>query len=324
MKQNKDFNLDEFLGFYDSYTKEVSKVIVGNIDVVKGILICLLSKGHVLLEGIPGIGKTKLVQTLADVMSLKFSRIQFTPDLMPSDIIGTTILEDRDSGEKKFKFNYGPIFSNIVLADEINRATPKTQSSLLEAMQENSVSFASQTYNLDQPFIVLATQNPIEMEGTYSLPEAQMDRFLFKLIMHSPNEEELKKIINITTEKNNFSLQKIIDKEKLLVYRDMVLDVLVSDEIMNFAIKLIVSTHPDNKNAPDLVKEYVRIGSSPRGLQSLILSAKSNALINGRVHVSKEDILEIFKPALRHRVLLNFAAEAENISAEMILDKVIT
>ena len=324
MKQNKEFNLDEFLGFYDSYTKEVSKVIVGNTDIVKGILICLLSKGHVLLEGIPGIGKTKLVQTLADVMSLKFSRIQFTPDLMPSDIIGTTILEDDNSGEKKFKFNYGPIFSNIVLADEINRATPKTQSSLLEAMQENSVSFASQTHNLDQPFIVLATQNPIEMEGTYSLPEAQMDRFLFKLIMHSPNEEELKKIIQITTEKNDFSLQKIIDKGKLLVFRDMVLDVLVSDEIMNFAINLIVLTRPDNKNAPDLVKEYVRIGPSPRGLQSLILSAKSNALINGRVHVSEEDILEIFKPALRHRVLLNFAAEAENISPEMILDKVIT
>ena len=324
MKQNKEFNLDEFLGFYDSYTKEVSKVIVGNTDIVKGILICLLSKGHVLLEGIPGIGKTKLVQTLADVMSLKFSRIQFTPDLMPSDIIGTTILEDDNSGEKKFKFNYGPIFSNIVLADEINRATPKTQSSLLEAMQENSVSFASQTHNLDQPFIVLATQNPIEMEGTYSLPEAQMDRFLFKLIMHSPNEEELKKIIQITTEKNDFSLQKIIDKAKLLVFRDMVLDVLVSDEIMNFAINLIVLTRPDNKNAPDLVKEYVRIGPSPRGLQSLILSAKSNALINGRVYVSEEDILEIFKPALRHRVLLNFAAEAENISPEMILDKVIT
>ena len=324
MKQNKEFNLDEFLGFYDSYTKEVSKVIVGNTDIVKGILICLLSKGHVLLEGIPGIGKTKLVQTLADVMSLKFSRIQFTPDLMPSDIIGTTILEDDNSGEKKFKFNYGPIFSNIVLADEINRATPKTQSSLLEAMQENSVSFASQTHNLDQPFIVLATQNPIEMEGTYSLPEAQMDRFLFKLIMHSPNEEELKKIIQITTEKNDFSLQKIIDKGKLLVFRDMVLDVLVSDEIMNFAINLIVLTRPDNKNAPDIVKEYVRIGPSPRGLQSLILSAKSNALINGRVHVSEEDILEIFKPALRHRVLLNFAAEAENISPEMILDKVIT
>ena len=324
MKQNKEFNLDEFLGFYDSYTKEVSKVIVGNTDIVKGILICLLSKGHVLLEGIPGIGKTKLVQTLADVMSLKFSRIQFTPDLMPSDIIGTTILEDDNSGEKKFKFNYGPIFSNIVLADEINRATPKTQSSLLEAMQENSVSFASQTHNLDQPFIVLATQNPIEMEGTYSLPEAQMDRFLFKLIMHSPNEEELKKIIQITTEKNDFSLQKIIDKGKLLVFRDMVLDVLVSDEIMNFAINLIVLTRPDNKNAPDLVKEYVRIGPSPRGLQSLILSAKSNALINGRVYVSEEDILEIFKPALRHRVLLNFAAEAENISPEMILDKVIT
>ena len=192
MKQNKDFNLDEFLGFYDSYTKEVSKVIVGNTDVVKGILICLLSKGHVLLEGIPGIGKTKLVQTLADVMSLKFSRIQFTPDLMPSDIIGTTILEDDDSGEKNLNLIMDQ-FSQYSLADEINRATPKTQSSLLEAMQENSVSFASQTYNLDQPFIVLATQNPIEMEGTYSLPEAQMDRFLFKLIMHSPNEEELKK-----------------------------------------------------------------------------------------------------------------------------------
>jgi MoxR-like ATPase len=324
MKQNKDFNLDDFLVFYNSYIKEVSKVIVGNTDIVKGILICILSKGHVLLEGIPGIGKTKLVQTIADVMNLKFSRIQFTPDLMPSDIIGTTILEDNKTAEKKFKFNYGPIFSNIVLADEINRATPKTQSSLLEAMQENSVSFASQTHSLDQPFIVLATQNPIEMEGTYSLPEAQMDRFLFKLIMHSPNEEELKEIIKITTEKTDNSLQKIIDKEKLLIYRNMVLDVLVSDEIMNFAIKLIVSTHPENKNAPDLVKEYVRIGSSPRGLQSLILSAKSNALINGRVHVSKEDILEIFKPSLRHRVLLNFAAEAENISSEMILDKVIT
>lgn len=324
MKQNKDFNLDDFLDFYNSYINEVSKVIVGNSNVVKGILICLLSKGHVLLEGIPGIGKTKLVQTLADVMNLKFSRIQFTPDLMPSDIIGTTILEDKETGEKKFKFNYGPIFSNIVLADEINRATPKTQSSLLEAMQENSVSFASQTHSLDQPFIVLATQNPIEMEGTYSLPEAQMDRFLFKLIMNSPNEEELKEIIHITTETNDFSLQKVIDQKKILIYRKMVLDVLVSDEIMNFAIKLVVSTHPSNKNAPDLVKEYVRIGSSPRGLQSIILSAKSNALINGRVHVAKEDILETFKPALRHRVLVNFAAEAENISSEMILDKVIS
>jgi len=302
---------------------EVSRVIVGNRDNIVGIMTCLLARGHVLLEGIPGIGKTKLVQTLADVLHLKFSRIQFTPDLMPGDIVGTTIVRETDAGKKFLEFQPGPIFANLVLADEINRATPKTQSALLEAMQENSVSAGGQTHALQQPFFVLATMNPLEMEGTYLLPEAQLDRFFFKLKLGFPSADELNEILERTTKTHEPQVERVLGPGQILEMRDTVRSVPVAGPIQDYAIRLTLATHPESELASDMTKRYVRFGSSPRGTQALILGAKVNALINDRLYVSAEDIRAVSVNALRHRLLLNFDAEAEGVNTDLILEDIL-
>jgi MoxR-like ATPase len=323
MSNDVERQVQQFRDRFKQVTDEVSRIIVGNDDVVKNVMTCLLVKGHVLLEGIPGVGKTKLVQTLADVMHLEFSRIQFTPDLMPGDIIGTNIVREDAGGQKFFEFQQGPIFANMVLADEINRATPKTQSSLLEAMQENSVSAGGTTHNLDQPFFVLATQNPIEMEGTYPLPEAQMDRFLFKLRLDFPAADQLFSIVDRTTQQSEPDVNRVLEKEQILEMRDTARAVPVAKPVMEYAIAITLATHPESEQGHELARKYVRFGSSPRGVQSLILGAKVNALMSGRVHVSCEDIRAVTKPALRHRVLLNFEAEAERIETDSILQTIL-
>jgi MoxR-like ATPase len=323
MSNDVERQVEQFRDRFKQVTDEVSRIIVGNDDVVASVMTCLLVKGHVLLEGIPGVGKTKLVQTLADVMHLEFSRIQFTPDLMPGDIIGTNVVREDASGQKFFEFQQGPIFANMVLADEINRATPKTQSALLAAMQETSVSAGGDTHNLDQPFFVLATQNPIEMEGTYPLPEAQMDRFLFKLRLDFPGADQLYSIVDRTTQQSEPEVRRVLEKEQILEMRSTARAVPVSKPVMEYAIAITLATHPESDKGHELAKKYVRFGSSPRGVQSLILGAKVNALMSGRVHVSCEDIRAVTKPALRHRILLNFEAEAERIETDTILQSIL-
>ena len=323
MSNDVERQVEQFRDRFKQVTDEVSRIIVGNEDVVASVMTCLLVKGHVLLEGIPGVGKTKLVQTLADVMHLEFSRIQFTPDLMPGDIIGTNVVREDASGQKFFEFQQGPIFANMVLADEINRATPKTQSALLEAMQENSVSAGGDTHRLDQPFFVLATQNPIEMEGTYPLPEAQMDRFLFKLRLDFPGADQLYSIVDRTTQQSEPDVKRVLEKEQILEMRGTARAVPVAKPVMEYAIAITLATHPESDKGHEQAKKYVRFGSSPRGVQSLILGAKVNALMNGRVHVSCDDIRAVTKPALRHRILLNFEAEAERIETDAILQSIL-
>ncbi|HVY07986.1 MAG TPA: MoxR family ATPase [Burkholderiales bacterium] len=317
-RQIEDFR-QQFLAVRD----EVSRVIVGNEDIVAGVMTCLLARGHVLLEGIPGVGKTKLVQTLADALHLGFSRIQFTPDLMPGDIIGTNIVSEDAAGRKSFEFQRGPIFSNMVLADEINRATPKTQSALLEAMQENSVSAAGRTHALDQPFFVLATQNPIEMEGTYPLPEAQMDRFFFKLKLDFPDVEQLNQIIERTTRQAEPAAKRVLVKEQVLQMRETARAIPVARPVQEYAIRLTLATHPESAQGHEMAKKYVRFGASPRGTQALILGAKVHALMNERLHVSGDDVRAVALPALRHRVLLNFEAEAQRVDADAILGRIL-
>ena len=323
MSGDVERRVEEFRDHFRRVCEEVSRVIVGNDEVIAGVMTCLLVKGHVLLEGIPGVGKTKLVQTLADVTHLKFSRIQFTPDLMPGDIIGTNVVREDSSGKKFFEFQQGPIFANMVLADEINRATPKTQSALLEAMQENSVSAGGSTHELDQPFFVLATQNPIEMEGTYPLPEAQMDRFLFKLRLDFPEADQLYSIVDRTTQQAEPDVARVLEQHQILEMRDTARSVPVAKPVMEYAIAITLATHPESDKGHEMAKKYVRFGSSPRGVQSLILGAKVNALISGRVHVSCDDIRAVARPALRHRVLLNFEAEAERIDTDDILNQIL-
>jgi len=323
MSGDVERRIEEFRDHFKRVSEEVSRIIVGNEEVVAGVMTCLLVKGHVLLEGIPGVGKTKLVQTLADVMHLKFSRIQFTPDLMPGDIIGTNVVREDAAGKKFFEFQKGPIFANMVLADEINRATPKTQSALLEAMQENSVSAGGSTHALDQPFFVLATQNPIEMEGTYPLPEAQMDRFLFKLRLDFPGADQLYSIVDRTTQQTEPDVARVLEQHQILGMRDTARSVPVAKPVMEYAIAITLATHPESDKGHEMAKKYVRFGSSPRGVQALILGAKVNALMSGRVHVSCEDIRAVARPALRHRVLLNFEAEAERIETDQILERIL-
>ena len=302
---------------------EVSRIIVGNQDNIVGIMTCLLARGHVLLEGIPGIGKTKLVQTLADVLHLKFSRIQFTPDLMPGDIVGTTIVRETDAGRKLLEFQPGPIFANLVLADEINRATPKTQSALLEAMQENSVSAGGETHPLQQPFFVLATMNPLEMEGTFPLPEAQMDRFFFKLKLGFPSAPELSEILDRTTKAQEPQVERVLGQGQILEMRETARSVPVAGPIQEYAIRLTLATHPESEKATELTRRFVRFGSSPRGTQALILGGKVNALVNDRLYVAAEDIRAVAINALRHRLLLNFDAEAERVDTDSILEDIL-
>lgn len=323
MTSNVEQQVSVFRERFHKVVDEVSKVIVGNEDVIANVLTCLLVRGHVLLEGIPGVGKTKLVQVLSDATDLSFSRIQFTPDLMPGDIIGSNVVRETDDGKKSFEFQQGPVFANMLLADEINRATPKTQSALLEAMQENSVSAGGSTHRLDQPFFVLATQNPIEMEGTYPLPEAQMDRFLYKLRLNFPEADQLLTIVDRTTQQDDLTAAHTIGKSEILEMREIARAVPVAQPVMEYAIAITLGTHPESEKGHQLAKKYVRFGSSPRGVQSLILGAKVNALLNERFYVSAEDVRTVVLPALRHRVLINFEAESEKVDPDHILEEII-
>jgi MoxR-like ATPase len=302
---------------------EVGRVIVGNEDILDGLLTCLLVDGHALLEGIPGLGKTRLVQTLASALHLDFSRIQFTPDLMPADIVGTDVVQEDAAGHRSLTFRPGPLFSHVVLADEINRATPKTQSALLEAMQEKTVSVGRTTYPLEDPFLVLATQNPLEMEGTFPLPEAQLDRFLLKLRVRYPSADELHEILRRTTEGTEAKVTSVLDRQGILELRRLVRSLPVAHAVRDYAVRLVLATHPDRPGAPSSVVRYVRYGASPRGAQGMLLAAKVRALCDDRPNVAAEDLREVAKPALRHRVLLGFEGEAEGVDTDSILDDVI-
>jgi MoxR-like ATPase len=298
--------------------REVGRVIVGQRELVRQTLTGLLANSHVLLEGVPGLGKTMLVRTIADVIDCTFNRIQFTPDLMPADITGTNILIEEE-GHRIFRFQPGPIFANLVLADEINRATPKTQSSLLEAMQEHQVTVARQRYPLDPPFFVLATQNPLEMEGTYPLPEAQLDRFLFKVMVPFPSEEDLVAIMDRTTGSESVTANKVCSAAEIVEMQRLARAVPIAPHVTAYAVSVLAATHPDQPRAPELVRSYVRYGGSPRGAQALVTAGKIYALLDGRFNVSSDDIRAVALPALRHRIILNFEGEAEGITTEAVV-----
>jgi len=314
---------EEFRENYNRLKAQISKVIVGHDEIIHGVLTCLFVGGHALLEGVPGLGKTLLVRTLATALQLDFSRIQFTPDLMPADIIGTNIVMETPEGRREFVFQRGPLFAQIVLADEINRATPKTQSALLEAMQEHSITSGSTTYKLKEPFFVLATQNPIEQEGTYPLPEAQLDRFLFKLLVNYSSRDELRTILERTTRNEWPRAEKVMDGSEILKYQELVREVIVAPHVQDYAIRLAMATHPEGEFAPEVTNRYIRWGSSPRGAQTLVLGAKVRALLEGRYNVSFEDLRRVYLPAMRHRVLLNFEAQAEGIESDTVLLQVL-
>ena len=312
-------NASWFRHTFESIRSEVQKVIVGQAEVVDLTLMGLASNGHVLLEGMPGLGKTLLVRSLSEALSLDFSRIQFTPDMMPADVTGTNVLTEH----RTFEFRKGPIFANIVLADEINRATPKTQSALLEAMQERSVTVGGKKHTLAEPFLVMATQNPVEQEGTYPLPEAQLDRFFVKVLVPYPTKKDLAEVIARTTGTQTDSVKPVASQADVIRMRDIAKEVVVAPNVLDFGLSMIVGTHPDSAEASPLVKRYVRYGSSPRGAQSMVMAAKVRALLSERFNVSREDLIEVAKPVLRHRILLNFEAEADAVSADRVLDDLI-
>ena len=319
----RGIDAENFARIIERIQGEIGKEIIGQKDVIKETIIAIFAGGNVLLEGVPGLGKTRLVRTIGNVLDLKFGRIQFTPDLMPADIIGTNIVV-RDGEGSRFKFQEGPLFHNIVLADEINRATPKTQSALLEAMQEQTVTVGGVTRTLPRPYFVLATQNPIEQEGTYPLPEAQMDRFLFKINVGYPNLEELNKIIDITTGDGQAKSEKVLDGKDILKLQSVAQNVPIAMAVKDYALRLILATQPHNANCPEVTKKYVRYGSSPRGGQAIVWAAKVLALMKGRYNVSFEDIREVSYPALRHRIFLNFEAMAEGIHVDDVIDEIIS
>ncbi len=317
-----DAQIATFRQAYETLRAEISKVIVGHESIVNGTMISLMAGGHVLLEGVPGLGKTLLVKTLAQALDLTFNRIQFTPDLMPADILGTNLVVENVNGRREFQFQHGPIFANLVLADEINRATPKTQSAMLEAMQEKSVTAGGQIRKLSEPFFVLATQNPIDQEGTYPLPEAQLDRFFFKLVVGYPSGAELAEVLARTTEGRTVEIGRVMDHETLIAMQKLARQVPVASHVKDYAVRLVLATHPKTETAAAVTNQYLRFGSSPRGAQTLVLGAKVLALTKGRFNVSFEDLEEILLPALRHRLIVNFEAEAEGITTEHVLSEI--
>src|SRR5262245_15737641 len=315
--------LDQFRSDFDALRREIGKVIVGHEDIVAGTLTGLIAGGHVLLEGVPGLGKTLLVRTLADALHLKFQRIQFTPDLMPADLIGTNVVLETTDGRRKFEFQAGPVFANILLADEINRATPKTQSALLEAMQEHSVTVAGQTHRLPKPFFVLATQNPLEMEGTYPLPEAQLDRFFSKLLVKFPSASEIETILDRTTESADPKASPVLDGERVLDMARLARQIPIADDVRCYGVSAVLATHPENSLATPMSRRYVRYGASPRGAQAMILAAKIRAILDKRYHVAREDLRAVAPAALRHRLILNFEGQAEGIQADAVIDNIL-
>ncbi|MGH7323690.1 MAG: AAA family ATPase [Candidatus Rokuibacteriota bacterium] len=319
----QDARVQEFVAGFNALRAEVEKIIVGQRDIIDHVLIGMFAGGHVLLEGVPGLGKTLLIKTLAESLDLSFSRIQFTPDLMPADISGTNIIVEDADGRKHFQFQQGPIFGHILLADEINRATPKTQSALLEGMQEGAVTVGGASRPLPAPFFVLATQNPIEMEGTYPLPEAQLDRFIFKLRVRYPALEELNAIIDRTTHTRHVSIERVITGPTVLSYRELIREVPVASHVRDFASAVVMATHPEWEQAPDAARRFVRYGASPRGAQALVLGAKVRALAEGRYNVSVDDLKALAAPALRHRVILNFEGEAEAVDIDTLVGEIV-
>jgi len=317
-------SLSKAVRHLDQVRQEIGKIIVGQQNVVDGVLTCLLAGGHVLLEGVPGLGKTTLLRTLSRVLHLKYSRIQFTPDLMPADIVGSMIMETDEQGHKLLRFQAGPIFAHLVLADEINRATPKTQSALLEAMQERTVTSGTTTHELELPFLVMATQNPIEMEGTYPLPEAQLDRFLMKILVEYPSREELNRIVERTIQKAEPKLDQVMDRDSILELRDICREVLVAPHVQEFAVNLVMATQPGTAMAHAQANKYIRYGSSPRGAQALVECGRVFALMNGRFHLSVEDVQSVALSVLRHRIILNFDAHADGQTPDSILKDIIS
>ena len=316
---NEVKSVDEFIVKYNEFKNEIAKVIVGQEEVVQQVLISIFCNGHCLLVGVPGLAKTLLVQTIADSLGLNFNRIQFTPDLMPSDIVGAEILDEN----RNFKFVKGPLFSNIILADEINRTPPKTQSALLEAMQERSVTNAGTCYALDKPFFVLATQNPIEQEGTYPLPEAQLDRFMFNVLLDYPSYEEELKIVKQTTVKNNVILNTIMSAEQIMKYQEVITKLPVTDNVLQYAVSLVAKTRPNSDKAADVVKQYIEWGAGPRASQFMLMAAKCHAAINGKYAPDIEDVKAVAKPILRHRLVKNYKSEAEGMSIDQIIDSIL-
>jgi MoxR-like ATPase len=315
--------IESFHNTYAALRAEIGKVIVGHDAIVEGTLIALFAHGHVLLEGVPGLGKTLLVRTLSEVLDLSFNRIQFTPDLMPADILGTNIVMEAAGGRRQFEFQQGPVFAHLILADEINRATPKTQSALLEAMQEHQVTAGGQLRKLAEPFFVMATQNPIDQEGTYPLPEAQLDRFFFKILVGYPSGPELTEVLNRTTAGERPGVQKILTGQTLCEFIGLVREVPVASHVQDYAVRLVMATHPKTEAAAPIASQYLRFGSSPRGGQALILAGKVRALIEGRFNVSFDDIEAVAPAALRHRLILNFEAEAEGVTSDHIITQVL-
>lgn len=321
---NTDKQIAKFREIYTALKREIGKVIVGHEPIVDNTLIALMAGGHVLLEGVPGLGKTLLVRTLGEVLDLTFSRIQFTPDLMPADIMGTNLVMEAPDGRRMFEFQHGPIFAHLILADEINRATPKTQSALLEAMQEHSVTAGGEVRRLAEPFFVLATQNPIDQEGTYPLPEAQLDRFFFKLLVGYPTAVELTEVLNRTTETSQANVNRVLSREGLIELQQLVRQVPAASHVKDYAVRLVLATHPKTDTAVPIANQFLRYGSSPRGAQALILAGKVRALAQGRFNVSFDDIRAVALPALRHRLILNFEAEAEGITTDKIIEQVLS
>src|SRR5258707_15011946 len=315
--------IESFRNAYAALRAEIGKVVVGQEEIVEATLIALFAGGHVLLEGVPGLGKTLLVRTLSEVLDLSFNRIQFTPDLMPADILGTNIVMEIPGGRREFQFQRGPIFAHLVLADEINRATPKTQSALLEAMQEHSVTAGGEIRKLAEPFFVMATQNPIDQEGTYPLPEAQLDRFFFKIIVGYPSAEELTEVLTRTTTGAIAQVEKVITREALLELMNLVREVPVASHVKNYAVRLVMATHPKTETASPIASQYLRFGSSPRGGQTLMLAGKVRALTQGRFNVSFDDIEAVALAAMRHRLILNFEAEAEGMTTDHIIAQIL-